>query len=150
MARPPRLDVIFERHADPVWFLTLNTASREPWLNDAVVHSAFQDFSKRGFENGRATIGRYVLMPDHLHLFARLHRDEVLGAWVKALKAVLARATGTKAGHWQQGFFDHLLRKSESYAEKWDYVQMNPVRARLVEQPEDWPFQGELYPIYFE
>jgi len=150
MARPPRLDVIFQRHADQVWFLTLTTASREPWLSDAVVHGALQNFAERGLEAGRAAIGRYVLMPDHLHVFVRLARDEVLGEWVKALKAVLARSVGHKTAQWQQGFFDHLLRKSESYAQKWDYVQQNPVRAGLVTRGEDWPFQGEVYPLSFE
>lgn len=150
MARPPRLDIVFQRHADPVWFLTLTTARSEPWLSDAVVHDALQDFAERGLEAGRAAIGRYVLMPDHLHLFVRLAPEEVLGAWVKALKAVLSRSTGRKTAQWQDGFFDHLLRQSESYAQKWDYVQQNPVRAGLVRQVNDWPFQGEIFPLSFE
>ena len=45
---------------------------------------------------------------------------------------------------WQDGFFDHLLRSGESYAEKWNYVRMNPVRAGLVARPEDWPYSGEI------
>ena len=32
----------------------------------------------------------------------------------------------------QEGFFDHLLRSYESYAQKWEYVRENPVRAGLV------------------
>jgi hypothetical protein len=48
---------------------------------------------------------------------------------------------------WQPGFFDHLLRHDESYAEKWDYVWRNPVRAGLVAKPEDWPYQGEIHVI---
>jgi hypothetical protein len=27
---------------------------------------------------------------------------------------------------WQRGFFDHLIRNTESYAQKWDYVRENP------------------------
>jgi putative transposase len=49
---------------------------------------------------------------------------------------------------WQRGFFDHLLRSEESYAQKWDYVRENPVRAQLVERVEDWPYAGELITIY--
>jgi hypothetical protein len=30
------------------------------------------------------------------------------------------------------GFFDHILRTDESYAQKWNYVRDNPVRAGLV------------------
>jgi len=36
------------------------------------------------------------------------------------------------ASFWQPGFNDHLLRSDENYAEKWEYVFQNPVRAGLV------------------
>ncbi|MGI9172622.1 MAG: transposase [Chthoniobacterales bacterium] len=45
---------------------------------------------------------------------------------------------------WQRGFFDHLLRNSESYSQKWNYVEQNPVRAGLVENAEDWPYAGQI------
>ena len=48
---------------------------------------------------------------------------------------------------WQRGFFDHLIRNTESYAQKWDYVRENPIRAGLVSTTEDWPFQGEILEI---
>jgi len=48
---------------------------------------------------------------------------------------------------WQPGFFDHLLRNDESYAQKWEYVRQNPVRAGLVKFTEDWPYQGEVVRI---
>ena len=43
---------------------------------------------------------------------------------------------------WQRGYFDHVLRSEESYAEKWAYVRDNPVRAGLVDSWEAWPWQG--------
>ena len=46
---------------------------------------------------------------------------------------------------WQQRFFDHLLRSSESYAGKWSYVLENPVRAGLVSTAAEWPFQGHVH-----
>jgi len=45
---------------------------------------------------------------------------------------------------WQRGFFHHVIRNTESYAQKWEYVRENPVRAGLVERAEQWPFQGEI------
>jgi hypothetical protein len=45
---------------------------------------------------------------------------------------------------WRPGFFDHVLRNGESYAQKWNYVRDNPVRAGLVARNEDWPYQGEI------
>jgi hypothetical protein len=41
---------------------------------------------------------------------------------------------------WQRDFFEHRLRHDESRREKADYILQNPVRKKLVERPEDWPF----------
>ena len=40
---------------------------------------------------------------------------------------------------WQRSFFDH-----ERYAQKWNYVRENPVRAGLVNNPNKWPYSGEI------
>ncbi|MCX7916496.1 MAG: hypothetical protein N3A53_09385, partial [Verrucomicrobiae bacterium] len=45
---------------------------------------------------------------------------------------------------WQRDFWDTQLRRGESYSAKWEYVRYNPVRAGLVSDPADWPYQGEL------
>jgi putative transposase len=45
---------------------------------------------------------------------------------------------------WQPGFFDHVLRNDESYAQKWEYIRDNPVRAGLVAEWHQWPYQGEI------
>jgi putative transposase len=84
------------------------------------------------------------MMPDHVHLFAGGHYDFVLDQWVRALKRTLSTAISATRPHWQSGFFDHLIRHGESYSAKWEYVYQNPVRAGLVQQPESWPFQGEI------
>jgi REP element-mobilizing transposase RayT len=86
-------------------------------------------------------------MPDHVHLFVRGSQIFRLGPWVGHLKQTLAKAAGlsrTKRQLWEEGFFDHVLRSDESYAQKWNYVLENPVRAGLVNSVEDWPYQGEI------
>jgi hypothetical protein len=40
--------------------------------------------------------------------------------------------------------FHHRLRRGENYSDKWEYVRMNPVRAGLVADPDEWPYQGVL------
>lgn len=65
------------------------------------------------------------------------------------LKQKLGRQiqTSRSAPIWQRGFFDHVLRSDESYAQKWNYVRQNPVRPGLVKNADDWPFSGELIVI---
>ncbi len=89
-------------------------------------------------------------MPDHLHLFVAGPNDFDLGRWVGALKQAMAKAlpkTDSQDPIWQRSFFDHVLRSDESYAQKWDYVWENPVRAGLVVEADLWSHAGEIVVI---
>jgi REP element-mobilizing transposase RayT len=73
-------------------------------------------------------IGRYVIMPDHVHFFCTPKSDAKLlstfvGIWKEWTSKAIKRALGLSGCVWQEEFFDHVLRSSESYAEKWDYVR---------------------------
>jgi REP element-mobilizing transposase RayT len=98
-------------------------------------------------------VGRYVIMPDHTHLFVAFPMTGLtLSEWIGALKTVLGKQLlrlGIQKPHWQEGFFDHVLRSAESYAQKWEYVRMNPVRAGLCKKAEEWPYQGEIVRIAY-
>jgi REP element-mobilizing transposase RayT len=144
--RLKRLEWVFPRV--PIYFVTACTHSRERWLACPAIHESLIAFCSRGAERG-ALVGRYVLMPDHVHLFVVLQPASItLSAWMKSLKNSLSkalRAMGKSSPHWQDGFFNHVLRSSESYEQKWLYVRGNPVRAGLVTRAEDWPYQGEIH-----
>jgi REP element-mobilizing transposase RayT len=145
--RPPRLDRLFD-NISPFYFVTFNTWRRMHLLARVEVHQTFRAFCERAQTQFNVAVGRYVLMPDHVHLFVHLPVDGILlERWVQSLRSVLGKrilALGMPKPHWQEGFFDHLLRSQESYAEKWEYVRLNPVRAGLCTEPDDWPFQGEI------
>lgn len=135
--KPPRLDFVYT--SSPIYFLTCCTLYRKGLLANEVVHEKFRRYCGDAAKFDVA-VGRYVLMPDHLHLFVSAGAEFNLGMWVRGLKRAMISASRT----WQPGFFDHLLRSDESYSQKWDYVRENPVRAGLVSKCEDWPFQGEI------
>jgi REP element-mobilizing transposase RayT len=88
-----------------------------------------------------------------MHLFVVMPPSGIsISMWVRALRTVIGKELlrlGYQKPHWQEGFFDHVLRNSESYSEKWDYVRLNPVRAGLCKIPEEWPYQGEIVAIRF-
>ena len=72
-------------------------------------------------------------------------RLSLLSAWRKNLKNSLSktlRGMNVPAPHWQNGFFDPVMRPEESYSEKWLDVAENPVGKNRVARPEGWPFQG--------
>jgi putative transposase len=148
---PRRLDIVFPRN--PLYFVTCCTYRRRPYLANERVHASFVKFAQRAQIEFGIAIGRYVILPDHLHLFVALPNNLKLGDWIGTLKRVLARsveATGSSDPTWQRGFFDHVLRSNESYAEKWSYIRENPVRAGLAKSAEEWPFCGEIVDIYYD
>jgi len=110
------------------------------------VHAAFVAFALKANSQHSIAVGRYVIMPDHVHLFVRGPNDFQLGPWVGILKQALAKyiALPGTSPIWQRGFFDHVLRNDESYGNKWNYVQDNPVRAGLVKNANDWRCSGEI------
>ena len=142
---PPRLPRIFTNN--PLCFVTLCTYCRRKVLATNSVNNPLVELAKRAHTQHNIAVGRYVIMPDHLHLFVRGPDDFQLGQWIGMLKQHLAKAiesSETSRPLWQRGFFDYLLRSEESYGQKWNYVRENPVRAGLVERAEDWPYAGEI------
>jgi putative transposase len=127
----------------PLYFVTFNTHKRQNLLANADVHDALIRFARDGELRG-VGLGRYVIMPDHVHLFVRGNLDFALKQWARILKRALSKAIWCARPHWQEGFFDHLIRHRESYAEKWEYVRQNPVGAGLTTNANEWPWQGEI------
>ncbi len=143
-----RLENIY--HPWPVYFVTACTEKRRQIVANEKVHGAFLSFGERGEDVG-AWIGRYVLMPDHIHFFVALDEERrLLEIWMKSFKNAISkvlRSDGVQSPHWQKGFFDHVLRSSESYSAKWEYVRSNPVRSGLVRDANDWPYAGEIFAL---
>ena len=130
----------------PNWvFLTLCTAQRERWLAQVSVQRTLHTIWER-----TATawlVSDFLLMPDHLHLFCAPHDPRfTLERWIAFWKDRFAKLH-PDTGTFQAGGFHHRLRDSESYAQKWQYVLENPVRAALVAKPEEWPHSGRVHDI---
>jgi putative transposase len=95
-----------------------------------------------------------VVMPDHVHI---LFRPKLKGANVyfslteimKPLKGACSRKinalSGSNGSVWQDEWFDRIVRDEKEWSEKHAYIGNNPVKAGLVERPEDyrWLVQGD-------
>ena len=127
-------------HRPTLIFLTVCTKDRKRLLDNQIAHDAII----RAWTAATAwRVGRYVIMPDHVHLFVTPGTPQLsLVNWLKYWKRGLSAVLG--ASVWQDDYWDYTLRANDSYAEKWDYVRRNPERAGLVDRAEDWPYQGIL------
>ena len=73
--RPPRFTRLFD-NVRPFYFLTFNTYSRQSLLVRDEVHEVFCISSIRAQEHDVA-VGRYVIMPDPVHLLAAFPLDGI-------------------------------------------------------------------------
>ena len=140
-----RLAMVFTRQ--PIYFVTTCVRERRRVLADPPIAAILIDEWRSAQLRHGWRIGRYVIMPDHVHFFATPERDDAklarfVGSWKEWTAKRLARDCGIEPPLWQVRFFDHLLRTEESYADKREYVLNNPVRAGLVAKADDWPFSG--------
>ncbi len=147
-----RLQMIHSFRDRPVFFVTACTAKRKQLLATDDTHEAFLSFCSRSPDLAQVWVGRYILMPDHLHAFVSAEGSQSLSRWTASLKKFMSsrwRQDGLEGPFWQKGFFDHVLRSGESYSEKWDYVSANPVRAGLAQSEDEWPYAGEVHVLAF-
>lgn len=129
-------------------YLTVCTDKHKPILAREHVHSLIVSSWK---DAGTWLVGRYVIMPDHIHLFCVPggRNCPSLTQWVKYWKTLASRSWPQPEEQpiWQKSFWDTQLRRSESYADKGEYVRYNPVRAGLCVKPGDWPWQGGIHAL---
>ena len=127
--------------------LTVCTKDRKKWLLDSDVHDLLVDVWR---EADLWLVGRYVIMPDHLHLFAGERGDVPLDNWVRYWKSQFTKRHGVKTRRWQTDHWDRRVRSEADFEDAWNYVYSNPVRAGLVTDPESWPFSGQVFDVRWD
>jgi putative transposase len=146
--RPVHLPALERKNRSIIQFVTVCTYRRAAVLDNEATH---QLLLKLWQDDSVYRVGRYVIMPDHIHLFCAPNTfpEAPLAKWIGYWKSRSASQwQGPEVEKlWQKDFWDRQLRGHESYTEKWNYVRNNPVRAGLIEVADDWPYQGEVYPL---
>jgi len=139
---PPRktLPHEFPSFVDPtkeVFFITI--CCRKRGLNQLArpgTSVSLMDTIRHRNERGDWYAHLALLMPDHVHFLLSFPHDRVLQTVVSKWKEWTAK---TLRIEWQRDFFEHRLRRDESFREKADFIRYNPIRAGLVENADDWP-----------
>ena len=135
---------------NPRYFITTCVDHRKPVLTTNTAAKILRSEWEHALEHHGWAIGSYVIMPDHVHFFCteaeqRVPLSAFIGKWKEWTSKRLKRECNIDSFRWQKSFFDHLLRSSESYSEKWEYVRKNPVRAELVQHADEWPYSGHVH-----
>jgi REP element-mobilizing transposase RayT len=85
-------------------------------------------------------------MPEHLHTVIK-GQSEGADTW-KAICRFKQRTgywlSKNSTAIWQPDFYDHIIRRDESFANHIRYIVNNPVRRGLVENWDEYPFTGSI------
>src|ERR1700693_3431398 len=77
--------VLFVDGQPTIIFDTVCTKDRSPWLANDAVHQLLREI---WFEASASLIGRYMIMPDHIHFFAAATESPIpYENWVKYWKS---------------------------------------------------------------
>ena len=88
------------------------------------------------------TCHAYVLMSNHFHLLVQLHVGG-LSAGMQLLNGCFAKFSNRKNGYlgqhlFRNRFWSEFVEDDSHLLETARYIVLNPVRANICEQPEDW------------
>lgn len=103
--------------------------------------SFFLNLLRRAHERFGVIIHAYCLMPNHFHLALETPADHLsrMMHFLITSYTVYFNKKHDRHGHLFQGRFRAILIEAVVYARELSrYIHLNPVRARLVESPEDY------------
>ena len=137
---------------NPIVFFTTCTHERRKLLACTQSHIILRELWERSAERDGWWVGHYILMPDHVHFFARRATiAQPMAKWMQMWKSVssreLAAAFDITPPIWQPDYFDRYLRSRENYGQKWNYVEQNALRAGLIKEGEQWPYRGSIFDL---
>ena len=87
----------------------------------------------------------FAVMPNHVHLLATPRVAP--SRFMRSLKGFTAREANkilkrTGEPFWQHESYDHWVRDGTEFAKIRSYIEQNPVKAGLVNRPQDFPWSS--------
>lgn len=108
-------------------------------------YRAYLEIAGSQLERSKLSVLAYCLMPNHVHFVVVPHNRSALSKFFCEVHKRYARRTNLLnewKGHlWQQRFYSVVMDEQHCLAAM-RYVELNPVRARLVERARDWPWSS--------
>lgn len=105
-------------------------------VEDALLH----------FDGERYQLLAWVVMPNHVHSLAEMREGWPLADVVQSWKGFTAheanRVLGRNGEFWQREYHDRYIRDGEHLEFARNYIEQNPVKARLCEKAEDWQWSS--------
>ncbi|MGH9653723.1 MAG: transposase [Bryobacteraceae bacterium] len=124
----------------------LDTArSGRMWLRQPALARLIVESIHKGVQLGHYELFAGVVMANHVHILIRPHIDP--SRLLKPLKGSTAREANkllrrTGEPFWQKESYDHWVRNQAEFDRIRAYIENNPVKAGLVQLPEEYPWSS--------
>jgi putative transposase len=135
MAIPQRI------HLPGTYFVTSRTYNHRSLFQVAANAELFLETLQHYRREGKYKLHDFVIMPDHIHLILT-PQELALERVMQLIKGGFSRQLPSRFTLWQRGFTDHLIRDREDFLKHRAYLRDNPVRARLCQLPEQFPYSS--------
>jgi REP-associated tyrosine transposase len=134
---------------DRTFFVTTVNWQRTPLFRNPQKAELMMDVLAHYREQRKYVMHEFVIMPDHLHLLLTPAKDISLERAMQLIKGGFSyrlgkavSANAKKGLVWQESFTNHRIRDECDYEHHAEYIRMNPVRARLVDAPQLYPYSS--------
>jgi putative transposase len=117
-----------------------------PSLHDHHFKSLFLDFMKTAKQKFSFELWNFCIMDNHIHFLIKPGPGVSLSKIMQWIKCNFAkkwnRENSTKGHLWGERFFSRIIRNIEDFQAVSRYIDENPVKAKMVENANDWKFGG--------
>ena len=128
------------------YFITSTTWERRAILQSRPLCDLLLDVIRENRAKGRFQVHEFVFMRDHVHLLltpAPTVSLEKAAQFIKGGFSFRAKKESLFKGEiWQKGYHENAIRDAAEYAQHIEYIWMNPVKAGLVERPEEYLYSS--------
>ncbi|MGA2277013.1 MAG: transposase [Terracidiphilus sp.] len=149
MARP-------SRNSSPDWilnparvfFVTTKTSMGRALLQSERNAMLLIDVLRSLVAEHKFKVQDFVVMPDHLHLLMTVDLEMTIEKAMQLIKGRFSYRLSHEFGYlgevWQRGLSEIQVLGKESFMQHRSYIAMNPVKAGLVESPDQYPYCFEF------
>ena len=128
------------------YFITSRTWERRAILQSHPLCDLLLNVIRENRAKDRFQVHEFVFMRDHIHLIltpAPLVSLEKAVQFIKGGFSFRAKKEGLFNGEiWQKGYHENAISDAAEHPQHIEYVWMNPVKAGLVERPEDYLYSS--------
>ena len=126
------------------FFATTKTSQGLPLLQSERNATLMIDVLRSYVAAGKFRLHDFVVMPNHVHLLMTVGADMTIEKAMQFVKGGFSYRLRKECGYlgevWQRGFSETRVECRQSFIKHREYIAANPLKAGLVERPEEFPY----------